>query len=96
MATTIVYGDFEWNSAKATTNVRKHGVSFEEATTIFSDPCYLLQADAAAPDRFVAIGVSGMLRILVVVHVERGPRLRVISARRATRPEATIYEARRF
>ena len=96
VATTTVYGDFEWDFAKATTNLRKHGVSFEEATTIFADPCYLLQADDAVPDRFLALGMSGMLRILVVVHVERGPRLRVISARRATRSEAKTYEARRF
>ena len=84
------------NFAKATTNLRKHVVSPEEATTIFADPCYLLQADESVPDWFLAIGMSGMLRILVVAHVERGPRLRMISARRATRSEAKTYEARRF
>jgi uncharacterized DUF497 family protein len=92
---TVVYGDFEWDSGKAAINARKHKVTFEEATTVFSDPSYLLQADTESHERFLAIGMSGLLRILVVVHVERGPRLRVISARRASRPEARTYEARR-
>jgi len=65
MATTV-YGDFEWDPAKAAVNARKHGVSFEEASSIFSDPNYLLQPDAEHADRFAAIGVSGLLRILVV------------------------------
>ena len=93
---TVVYGDFEWDAAKAATNLRKHGVSFEEASTVFSDPSYLVQADAESPDRFVAVGMSGLLRILVVVHVERGARLRIISARKAKRSEVKTYEARRF
>jgi hypothetical protein len=93
---TRVYGDFEWDTGKAATNVRKHGVSFEEASTIFSDPNYLLQSDAQSRDRFLAIGLSGLLRVLVVVHVERGPRIRIISARKARRSEARTYEARRL
>lgn len=95
MATTV-YGDFEWDPAKATASLRKHGVSFEEASSIFSDPNYLLQPDIEHADRFIAIGMSGLLRILVVVHVERGPRVRIISARKAKRPEAKTYEARRL
>lgn len=67
-----------------------------EASTIFSDPSYLLRPDAESADRFVAIGVSGLLRMLVVVHVERGTRLRIISARKATRSEARTYEKRRI
>jgi hypothetical protein len=93
---TVVFGDFEWDSVKAAMNVRKHGVAFEEAATVFSDPSYLLQADAESADRFLAIGMSGLLHLLVVVHVERGPRLRIISARRARQGEARTYEARRF
>ena len=91
-----VYGDFEWDLGKAVGNLRKHGVSFEEASTIFSDPNYLLQPDVEHADRFVAIGMSGLLRILVVVHIERGRRVRIISARKARRPEARTYEARRL
>ena len=75
---TVVYGDFEWDSRKAALNVRKQGVAFEEATTVFADQNYLLQPDTASSDRFLAVGMSGLLRILVVVHIERGPRLRVI------------------
>lgn len=93
---TAVYGDFEWDLGKSAVNVRNHGVSFEEASTIFSDPNYLLQPDVEHSDRFVAIGMSGLLRILVVVHLERGPRVRIISARKAKRSEARTYEARRF
>lgn len=93
---TTVYGDFEWDPAKAVANARKHGVSFEEATSIFSDPNYLLQPDAEHLDRFTAIGISGLLRILVVVHIERGRRIRIISARKAKRQEATTYEKRRL
>jgi uncharacterized DUF497 family protein len=93
---TVVYGDFEWDSAKASLNVRKHGVSFEEASTVFSDQSYLLQPDAENNDRFVAIGMSGVLRMLVVVNLERGPRLRIISARKAKRSEVRTYETRRF
>ena len=93
---TVVYGDFEWDSVKATRNLRKHSVSFEEATTVFSDPSYLLRPDDAVHDRFLAVGLSGLLRVLMVVHVERGPRLRLISARKATRPEVKAYETRRL
>ncbi len=62
---TVVYGDFEWERAKDTSNVRKHGVSFAEACTIFSDPSYLLQPDPESSARFLAIGMSGLLRVLV-------------------------------
>ena len=93
---TIVYGDFEWEAVKAELNLRKHGVSFQEATTVFSDPSYLLQPDVESDDRFLAVGMGGLLRMLVVVHVERGPRMRIISARKARRLETKSYEARRF
>ncbi len=71
-------------------------MAFEEASTIFSDPCYLLRVDPANPDRFLALGLSGLLRLLVVVHVERGPRFRIISARKATATEETQYEKRHY
>jgi hypothetical protein len=93
---TVVYGNFEWDDAKAATNVAKHGVSFEEASTVFADPCYILRVDDADPARFFAIGLSGLARLLMVVHVERGPRIRLVSARKATSAEAKVYERRRF
>jgi hypothetical protein len=92
---TVTFGDFEWDSEKAALNTAKHGVTFEEAVTVFLDLDYLLVRDALAPERFVAIGQSSQARILFVVHCERAERLRIISARRATRRERETYERRR-
>ena len=90
---TIVYGDFEWDEAKAATNLTKHGISFEEAVTAVVDPHALFLADDSGTEqRLVAIGMSKRMRILFVVHVERGQRDRIISARVATRAEETLYE----
>ncbi|MBN1606450.1 MAG: BrnT family toxin [Polyangiaceae bacterium] len=91
---TVAFGDFEWDTDKALANVAKHGVTFEEAATIFLDIDYLLIRDAAHPDRFAAIGFSNLARLLFVVHCERGERVRIISARRATRRERESYERR--
>jgi len=90
--TTIIYGSFEWDAGKAALNLRKHEVSFEEATTIFADPNYVLAIDRDEPDRILALGMSGLLRLVLVVHVENGPRVRIISARRATNTEVKSYE----
>ncbi len=92
---TKVFGDFEWDEAKARPNLTKHGVSFEEAASVFLDIDYLLVPDRTHPDRFVALGYSTLARLLVVVHGERGERIRIISARRATRRERRGYEDRR-
>jgi uncharacterized DUF497 family protein len=89
-----VFGDFEWDAAKAAINLEKHGVSFEEGASVFSDLNYVLVADPAKPDRFIALGYSSLARLLVVVHCERGERIRIITARRATRAEAIDYERR--
>jgi uncharacterized protein len=83
---TVVFGDFEWD---------KHGVTFEDAASVFLDLNYMLTADANNPDRFIAIGFSRLVRLLVVVHVERSERVRIISARQATRSEANTYERRK-
>lgn len=91
---TVTFGDFEWDADKATANAAKHGVTFDEAVTVFLDLDYLLVRDALAPERFVAIGVSSQARVLFVVHCERGEKLRIISARRATRREREAYERR--
>ncbi|MCL4819262.1 MAG: BrnT family toxin [Vicinamibacteria bacterium] len=92
---TVTFGDFEWDADKAAANARKHGVSFEEAATVFLDLDYLLTRDAIEADRFVAIGMSVSAQTLFVVHCERGERVRIISARRATRAERETYERRR-
>lgn len=86
---------FEWNAKKARRNLRKHGVSFEEAKSVFLDPLSIAVADPAqtvAEDRFVDIGASAQGRVLVVVYTERGSNIRLISCRKATSMEARAYE----
>ena len=92
---TVVFGDFEWDPEKAEANRVKHGVSFEEAASVFLDLDYLALPDTQHADRFIALGYSKLARLLVVVHCERGERIRIISARRATRREHDAYEQRR-
>jgi hypothetical protein len=85
---------FVWNEAKAEANIHKHGVSFEEAATVFDDPLFKLQ-DASRNDegRDAAIGLSATARLLTVVHIEvDGDHVRLISARRATAPEESFYD----
>jgi uncharacterized DUF497 family protein len=91
---------FEWDAAKAAANLKKHGVAFSEAQTVFEDEEALIVADpdhSLGEDRFVLLGVSAARRLLVVVHCERegGAAIRLISARRADRQERGIYAARR-
>ena len=86
---------FEWDADKARRNLAKHGVSFEEASTVFSDPFELMIHDplhSEAEDRFVSLAESRNRRLLVVVFTERGERIRIISARKATRGERRKYE----
>lgn len=86
---------FEWNQDKATRNIKKHGVSFDEAVSVFWDEHALLIKDTEHSEdehRFILLGVSEKLRILVVVHCERGESIRIISARPATRMERKQYE----
>jgi uncharacterized DUF497 family protein len=89
---TVVDGDFEWDSDKALQNLEKHGVLFEEAATVFADPLAIYLDDGSGTDRIAIIGTSLRRRILYVVHVERGRRDRLISARRATSAERRLYE----
>jgi uncharacterized DUF497 family protein len=91
---TVVQGDFEWDDAKAAANLAKHGVTFEEAATAIADPEALFLSDDVQVDRYVAIGASAMGRSLYVVHVERGQRDRIISARSATPAEQALYTQR--
>ena len=86
---------FEWDPQKAVSNVRKHGVSFEEAATAFGDALSITVADpdhSAEEHRFVLIGRTMGGGTVVVVHMERGDNIRLISARRATRKEIEEFE----
>lgn len=86
---------FEWDSRKAHDNLAKHGVSFDEASTVFQDGLSITIADPlhfTDEERFVLIGHSCRNRLLVVVHVDRGVRTRIISARPATKRERRNYE----
>jgi hypothetical protein len=89
---TVIDGDFEWDEDKASANIVKHGVSFPEATTVFADPAAVYLDDGSNTDRTVVIGTSLRDRVLYVVHIERGQRDRIISARPATRAERDVYE----
>src|SRR5258708_37652847 len=71
---TVVSGDFEWDDAKAASNLAKHGVAFDEAVTALVDPYAVYVGDSANPGCFIAIGMSVAARVLCVVHVERGAR----------------------
>ena len=87
---------FEWDTKKAKSNLRKHGVSFEEARSVFYDEfATQFQDDAEEEARFILLGLSNESRILVVVHCERGSNgetLRIISARKATKNERLFYQ----
>ena len=89
---TVVEGDFEWDSAKAESNLTKHGVSFFEAATVFADPFAVYLDDGSGMGTLVVIGTSLRERVLYVVHVQRGTRDRIISARLAEPSERFVYE----
>ena len=86
---------FEWDAEKAGRNLAKHGVSFDEASTVFGDPLAGTIPDprhSVGEQRFVTVGHSERGSLIVVVHVEREGRIRIISARHATRGERRKYE----
>ena len=85
--------DYEWDTHKAKSNLRKHGIDFADATTVFSDD-YALTIPDDDPDeeRFVTIGMDALGRILVVVYAWRGEHIRIISARKAESYECKQYE----
>jgi uncharacterized DUF497 family protein len=87
--------EFEWDDEKAASNLKKHGVSFEEAATIFNDARMATISDpghSEDEERFVSIGVSVLRRLLAVVYTDREGRIRLISARRAAKSEKKYYE----
>ena len=91
---------FEWDAEKASINQKKHGVTFEEAQTVFGDYDALRIFDpdhSEDEDRFILLGLSTVLRILVVCHCYRedDERMRIISARKATKKESAAYERRK-
>lgn len=86
----------EWDKTKAAVNLRKHKVSFSEASTVFFDTLSVTASDpdhSSAETRFPTFGLSSAGRLLVVSHTDRGSLLRIISARLATRNERAWYEA---
>ena len=90
---------FEWDPKKDAANLRKHGVGFEEASTVFGDSLSVTIPDpdhGNDEDRFVIVGRSTSQRLLVVVHTMRGERIRLISARPATKYEKRVYQEALF
>ncbi len=87
--------EFEWDPSKAAENLKKHGVSFDEAATVFGDSLALTFADpdhSAIEERLLTFGLSLQNRLVVVSHTTRRTRIRIISARRMSRRERKIYE----
>ena len=86
---------FEWDRRKDAANLRKHGVGFAEASTVFDDPLSITIPDpdyTIDEERFVIIGMSSQRSLLIVVHTIRGERIRLISARPTTKHERRNYE----
>ncbi len=87
--------DFEWDPEKAEKNIRKHEVSFEEACSVFDDPLFITVLDEEhSPDEehYITTGLSKRNRLLLVAHAERMNRIRIISARKATKNEEKFYQ----
>lgn len=86
---------FEWDPQKAASNRLKHGVSFQEAASVFSDSLSITYQDpdhSTTEHRFITVGMSQSGRVLMVAHTDRGDNIRIISARRTTRQERRYYE----
>ncbi len=87
--------NFEWDEDKAKANLKKHRVSFDEATTVFLDPFSLTILDpchSLEEQRYIDIGSSDKGHVLVVIYTERGSNIRIISCRKATSSERKLYE----
>ena len=87
--------EFEWNPDKADINLRKHNISFHEATTVFDDSLSVTFPDpdhSIGEERYVIIGMSELGKVLIVSHTDRENRIRIISARTANRQEKRFYE----
>ncbi|WKZ36917.1 MAG: BrnT family toxin [Anaerolineales bacterium] len=87
--------EFEWDPQKAQKNLQKHEVAFDEASSVFDDPMFITLLDYEHSDdeeRYITIGISNKTRLLLVAHTERENRIRIISARKATKHEEKFYE----
>jgi uncharacterized protein len=87
--------EFEWNPDKVELNREKHDISFEEAATVFNDSLSLTFPDpdhSFGESRYVIMSVSSFGQLLIVSHTNRGAKVRIISARKATRKERRFYE----
>jgi hypothetical protein len=86
---------FEWDPDKAERNLIKHGVSFEEAGTVFDDPLFITFLDkehSVDEERYITLGLSATGTLLLIAHTDRGNAIRLISARKATKNERRFYE----
>lgn len=95
----VISERFEWDDAKSEWNERKHGMTFPQAEQVFDDPLHATMTDARhaeVEDRYITIGETFWGKVLVVAHAERGDRIRIISARRATRSEKRNYMEKEF
>ncbi len=91
----IVKVSVEWDPAKARTNLKKHGVSFQEASSVFDDLLFITFLDmehSLDEERYITLGLSQRNRLLLVAHTDREEAIRIISARTATRNERKFYE----
>lgn len=87
--------EFEWDPKKAKQNLKKHEVSFNEAATVLGDPMSMTFSDldhSVDENRYITVGLSRFGKLLIVSHADRGDRIRIISARKATRRERRFYE----
>ena len=87
--------NFEWDEKKAKSNIQKHGVTFEEAATVLQDELSLTMNDithSMDEERFIDIGLSSNVHVLVVTYTERGNNIRIINCRKATPAERKAYE----
>ena len=94
----VIYGDYEWDADKAQYNFKEHEITFEEATTVFDDPFYIIYKDpdhSIGERRYIIIGESEQYRYLLVSHAERGSRTRIISARELDPKERRAYEKKK-
>jgi uncharacterized DUF497 family protein len=91
----IMHLQFEWDSEKAQSNLKKHKVSFEEASTVFDDPLFITFLDeehSVDEERYITLGLSRANNLLLIAHTDRAGIIRIISARKATRNEQRFYQ----
>jgi uncharacterized DUF497 family protein len=87
--------DVEWDPVKAEANLKKHRVSFEEASTVFDDPLFITFLDvehSVDEERYITLGLSQRSQLLLIAHTDREGAIRIISARKATKNERRFYE----